>query len=58
MATYTVTGHPVNYTDIGLTQASIDLIHNALALTGVGQTITVTLPGPDDTKIKAHGCLK
>ena len=58
MATYTVTGHPINYSDLGLTQASLDAIHNALILTGVGQTITITLSGPDDTKVKAHGCLR
>ena len=56
MATYTVTGHPLNYTDIGL--ANADAVRTALMVTGVGQTITLTLAGPDDTKVKGHGILK
>lgn len=54
MATYTVTGHPLNYADTGLP----DPIRAALMITGVGQTITLTLTGPDDTKAKGHGLIK
>jgi hypothetical protein len=56
MATYTVTGHPLNYADLNL--ANIDLIRGALQTNGVGATITITLSGPDDTKAKGHGLLK
>lgn len=56
MATYTITGHPLNYTDLGL--ANTDAVRNAMHLLGVGQTITITLSGPDDTKVKGHGTLK
>jgi hypothetical protein len=58
MATYTVTGHPLNYADLGLTQAGLDAMRAALHITGVGQSLTLTLTGPDDTKVKGHGCLK
>lgn len=58
MATYTVTGHPLNYNDIGVSGPIADLIRTVLQNTGVGQTITITLPGPDDTKAKAHGLVK
>lgn len=58
MATYTVTGHPLNYTSLDVTPASLDLIRGALQANGVGATITLTLAGPDDTKVKAHGALK
>jgi hypothetical protein len=58
MATYTVTGHPLNYADLGLSQAGLDAMRAALMVTGVGASITVTLTGPDDTKVKGHGCMK
>lgn len=52
MPTYQVTGHPLNYADLQLPAFAIA----ALQITGVGQSITVTLP--DDTKAKGHGALK
>jgi hypothetical protein len=58
MATYTVTGHPLNYADIGLSQAGLDAVKAQLLITGVGQSFTVALTGPDDTKVKGHGCLR
>jgi hypothetical protein len=59
MATYTVTGHPLNYADISMsTQANTDAVHVALQTNGVGQSVTLTLSGPDDNKVKGHGCLK
>jgi hypothetical protein len=57
MATYTVTGHPLNYTDLGLA-ASTDQVKAAMHITGVGGSITITLTGPEDTKVKGHGALK
>jgi hypothetical protein len=56
MATYTVTGHPLNYTTLGLTD--VDTVRAALIGTGVGQSVTLTLSGPDDAKVKGHGALK
>lgn len=58
MATYTVTGHPLNYSDLGLTQSGLDAVRAQMLITGVGQTFTVVLTGPDDTKVKGHGCLR
>lgn len=58
MATYTVTGHPLNYSDLGISTASTDAVRTALMNNGVGATITLTLSGPDDTKVKGHGALK
>jgi hypothetical protein len=58
MATYTVTGHPLNYADLGLSQVRTRRRRAQLLITGVGQTFTVALTGPDDTKVKGHGCLK
>ena len=58
MATYTVTGHPLNYASLDLTQAALDAVKAGLQTTGVGGTFTVTLSGPDDTKAKGHGCVK
>jgi hypothetical protein len=57
VATYTVTGHPLNYTDLGLA-ASTDQVKAAMHITGVGGSITITLTGPEDTKVKGHGALK
>lgn len=56
MATYTVTGHPLNYADLGI--ANVDVLKALLTLTGVGQSVTYTLSGGDDTKAKGHGALK
>jgi hypothetical protein len=52
MATYTVTGHPLNYTSLDVPAFAVAAIQG----TGVGQTLTLTLP--DDTKAKGHGALK
>ena len=53
MATYTVTGHPLNYADTGL-DTEADIIRH----TPIGNTLTLTLSGPKDTKAKGHGILK
>jgi hypothetical protein len=58
MATYTVTGHPLNYAALDLSPAGLDAMRGAMQITGVGQSLTITLAGPDDTKVKGHGCLK
>jgi hypothetical protein len=60
MATYTVTGHPLNYADLAATPgAAIDPdLLAALQTRGVGQSVTLTLTGPLDTKSKGHGILK
>lgn len=52
MATYTVTGHPLNYADMP------EAVRAALMTLGVGQTFTAVLSGPDDAKVKGHGALK
>lgn len=56
MATYTVVGHPLNYADLAATPgAAVDAnLVAALQTRGVGQTFTLTLAGPDDTKAKGH----
>ena len=56
MTQYVVVGHPLNINDLGLTNP--DAIRAALQLNGVGQTVTLTLTGPDDTKVKAHRLLR
>ena len=58
MATYTITGHPLNYADLGISGPSQDAVRTALMNNGVGTTVTLTLSGPDDTKVKGHGALK
>ena len=60
MASYTITGHPLNPADLAPTPgAPVDpALLAALRNNGVGQTVTLTLPGPDDTKAKGHGALK
>lgn len=60
MATYTITGHPLNYADLAQTPGgTVDPgLLSALQTRGVGQTVTLTLAGPDDTKSKGHGWLK
>jgi hypothetical protein len=58
MASYTITGHPLNYTDLAISGASSDAVRTALMNNGVGATVTLTLSGPDDTKVKGHGALR
>lgn len=58
MATYTVTGHPLNYADMMVSAASHEAVKSALQSNGVGATFTLTLSGPDDAKVKGHGALK
>ena len=60
MATYTVTGHPLNPADLAATPGgAVDTnLTAALRDKGVGQTITITLSGPDATKATAHNCLR
>jgi hypothetical protein len=59
MASYTVRGHPLNPATLAATPgAAVDAgLASALDTKGVGQTVTLTLSGPDDTKAKAHGCV-
>jgi hypothetical protein len=56
MATYTVTGHPLNPADLASTVGgSVDpTLLAAMRDKGVGATFTATLAGSDDTKAKAH----
>lgn len=54
MASYQVTGHPLNYAQAGLDGDEADLVRYA----PVGSTVTITLTGPKDTKVKGHGVLK
>jgi len=56
MATYTVTGHPLNPADLASTVGgAVDpALLAGLREKGVGQTFTATLAGADDTKAKAH----
>jgi hypothetical protein len=60
MATYTITGHPLNVTDLAATPgAAIDAnLTAALRDKGVGQSVTIVLPGSDDTKVKGHGVMR
>lgn len=60
MASYTITGHPLNYADLAATPgATVDPgLRAALQTNGVGQTVNLTLNGPDDTKAKAHGSVR
>lgn len=59
MATYTVTGHPLNYADLGLSTTAIsDTVEAAMTITEIGDTVTLTLSGPDDAKVKGHGILR
>ena len=54
MATYVITGHPLNYADAGLDGTEADLVrYNAS-----GASVTVTLSGPKDTKVKGHGVMR
>jgi hypothetical protein len=56
MATYTVTGHPLNYADLGV--AMTDAIRTVLRTTAWPQSVTIVLSGPDDTKVKGHNVLR
>lgn len=60
MATYTITGHPLNIHELAATPgAAIDPnLTAALRDKGVGQTATFTLSGTDDTKGKAHAAIR
>lgn len=60
MATYTITGHPLNPSELAATPgAAVDAnLAAALRDKGVGQTATFTLSGPDDTKGKAHSAIR
>lgn len=56
MASYTITGHPLNPADLAATPgAAVDpALLAALRNNGVGKTVTLTLSGPDDAKAKGH----
>lgn len=60
MASYTIIGHPLNNADLAATPgAAVDSnLLAALRDKGVGQTVTMTLAGPDDTKAKSHGSVR
>jgi hypothetical protein len=60
MATYTITGHPLNYADLfdPANPNDFDPVKAALMTKGVGQTVTLTLSGAVDTKVKAHKVLQ
>lgn len=60
MATYTVTGHPLNYNDLfdPANPADFAAVKAALASKGVGQSVTLTLSAAVDTKGKAHKVLQ
>jgi hypothetical protein len=55
MTVYTVTGHMGGRPkDPNVSETTLD----AMKSVGVGQPITLTLPGPEDTAVKGHGALK
>jgi hypothetical protein len=56
MADYTVTGHPLDFSDLGLTGAEAEALRNQLQLEGVGAALTITLA--DDTGILSVGALE
>jgi hypothetical protein len=58
MATYTVTGHPLNYFDIGVSEAKLPIVAGALLTNGVGATVAITLSAPDDLAVKDEGVLE
>lgn len=60
MASYIIAGHPLNYADLAATPgAAVDAnLSAALRNNGVGQTVTLTLSGPDDVKAKGHGSVR
>ena len=56
MTSYLVVGHPLNAATLNL--ANPTPVHSAIQTAGVGVTVNLTLTGPDDTKVKAHGILQ
>ncbi len=58
MASYTITGHPLNYAELALTPgAAVDAgLLTTLKNNGVGTVVNITLA--DDTKAKGHGSLR
>jgi hypothetical protein len=56
MATYTIKGHPLNVNDLASTPGgAVDSnLVAALITKGVGQSVTITLSGNDDTRAKSH----
>jgi hypothetical protein len=60
MASYTVTGHPLNYVDLAddATPADLPAVTAALRNNGIGATVTLTLSGASVTKGKGHGVFK
>ena len=59
MASYTVTGHPLNVHDLALTPgAAVDPgLLSTLNTKGVGSSVTLTLSGTTDTNSKGHKIL-
>jgi hypothetical protein len=57
MATYIVTGHPLNYNDLGVAAADADAVRNVIQANGVGQSVTLTLSGPDDALLVDAGVI-
>lgn len=57
MANYVITGHPLNYGNLGLS-ISAEVRRGAVQAAGIGQTITLDVTGADDVKAKGHGVLK
>jgi hypothetical protein len=58
MATYTVTGHPLNIADLGMSSGSADTLRAVLSTAGVGTSVTLTLPAPDVTTAELQGVIK
>jgi hypothetical protein len=60
MATYTIVGHPLNYADLATTPGgTVDANLKAnLQTNGVGKSVTLTLAGPDATKVTGHSILR
>lgn len=58
MAAYEITGHPLNPAELGLSPQEAEAVYAALRDNGVGKTVTLTLSGPNDTKIKGHKVFK
>jgi len=60
MATYTIIGHPLNVNDLldVVTPADLPKIEAALRNNGVGASVTITLSGTSDGKVKGHGAMR
>jgi hypothetical protein len=56
VATYTVTGHPLNYADLDI--AAADAVRVLLMSNGIGRSVTIVLSAPDDTEVKDLGVLE